>query len=101
MKKKTLTAKRRTRADHVGEALAIYRESRGLSYDALEAMLHHAGHAVSVRTLKRLILRTHVPHTTTLAQVEAFLKNQGAPAKVKDRRFKPVHEGGRWASGSR
>lgn len=104
---KTLTEKRTLRAKQVGEALAIFREKNRLSYDQLEAMLHHGGHSVSVRTLKRLILGTHTPHATTLADVEAFLRNTGAPWRIKgDRkvqvkviRVKPRR--GAWASGSR
>lgn len=103
--KSTLTAKRARRAKQVGEALAIFREKNRLSYDDLEAMMHHAGHEVSVRTLKRLILQTHIPHATTLAQVETFLKNAGAPARILTSRARVVlvkpRRGKTWASGSR
>lgn len=79
----TLTSKRKARAAKVAEALSVFREKNNLSFEGIEAMLHHAGYEVSLSTLKRLCLGTHVPHGTTLGQVEAFLKNVGAPHAIK------------------
>ena len=102
---KTLTEKRRTRAKQVSEALAVFREKHGLSFEQVELALFNAGHEVSLSTIKRLVLGTHVPHATTLAAIEAFLSNVGAPARIKAHRarsrggVKPRR--GAWASGSR
>lgn len=105
MKKTTATQKRVRKAKHVAEALAIFREKNRLSYDDLQLALWNAGHEISVRTLKRLILQTHVPHATTLASVETFLKNAGAPAAILTSRARVVlvkpRRGKAWASGSR
>ena len=101
----TATQKRIRKAKHVGEALAIFREKHRLSYDELQLAMWNAGHEISVRTLKRLILQTHTGHATTLAAVEAFLKNAGAPAAILTNRKRVVvvkpRRGKAWASGSR
>ena len=103
---KTLTEKRKARATRVAEALSVFREKNNLSFEGIEAMLHHAGYEVSLSTIKRLCLGTHVPHGTTLAQVEAFLKNVGAPHAIAGRRVekrggKKKRRMRRWDSGSR
>jgi len=104
MAKQTRTEKRVLRAKKVGEALAVFRERHRLTFEGIEAMLFHAGHRVSLSTIKRLVLSTHTPHATTLAQIEVFLKNHGAPAQIATVRGK--HKGvkprrGTWASGTR
>jgi len=83
MAKPTLTEKRQARAKKVAEAVAIFREKNALSFESLEAMLYHAGHEVSVSTLKRLVNGQSVPHGTTLAACEAFLRNHQAPMQIK------------------
>jgi hypothetical protein len=103
--KKTLTEKRVSRAKQVGEALAVFREKHGLSFEQVELALYNAGHQVSLSTLKRLVLGTHVAHATTLAAIEAFLNNVGAPARIKAYRARTADgkkpRRGAWASGSR
>lgn len=103
----TATAKRQARAARVAEALAIFRERHRLSYDRLQLALWDAGYDISVRTLKRILMPTpaNVPHATTLAAIETFLKNAGAPSQIKGRartlkvvRVKPRR--GKWATGS-
>lgn len=107
-KKATATQLRVRRAKQVGEALAIFRERLQLSYDDLHLAMWNAGYEVSLRTLKRIILATTTPHATTLAAVQAFLKNAGAADLIKGARkrtvkvvrVKPRRGLKRWDSGS-
>lgn len=89
--KPTRTVLRRTRSKHVAEAVAIFREKNALSFEALEALIYHAGHEVSVSTLKRLVNGQSLPHATTLAALEAFLTNRQAPASIKRWRQRDKH----------
>lgn len=103
----TATARRVRRAKQVSEALAIFREKHRMTYPELHLAIWNTGVLVSERTLKRLILLTHTPHATTLAAIEAFLRNAGAPSLIKGLRTRQVKvvrvrtRRGAWSDGSR